>query len=1132
MKLFFLFCFVTGQILSAASLSDFSATGDFLVNLGKVRGQSLDEAAIQGKRHLRLNWQAGRFSYAEVNFKRPLLLPKFDSGTIELRFCMPMKSAVKALRLRLIDRENEVFQIHSSHDIPAGNGWKSAEFRVESSGKPESWGTRANGKFDWPVRVLGVAVLFSSRKEGGQLIFGDLAWHDGGSRKLSAQIPLPGFNGMGKFLYTAKDGEVNLKNSGSGIHIRGDARQTVVYERRWLENEHPVPLAIQLQCEAKSGSGRLFFRIRGSDGKIQQGSARFAPGRQTVRMEFAPFRCPRGKLVDLSIVPDKGCAAFDIELQAAHLEFLASSAEAVELELETGSPFRVLPEKNQGFRLRFQNRSRENICAEAKVRLEDFFGGSVTRNFSIALLPNQTQHIAWDQPLSRYGIYYLHCTLKFPDGTGTGFRKSLAVIPARTYPPRRPGDFIFGVISHPERWAEREQQLEADAAARCGVEVLRTDTGWERIQPQPGVWNFQHFDHIVKIWSAAGIELMPILSYCTRWAAPAEKQNTGSRDDWNRAMPDLNAWATFVRTIVKRYRGTIRCWEVWNEPDLYTFAKFDAAEYIKLLKTSYSAAHEADPDCVILTGGFATLGGHAGKKEGFHETVLREAAGNFDIHAYHEHGGFQQYRMLVESKLLPMRRAAGTKVPWYANETAIDSAGGRERIQAVTLFKKLIFSWSAGAIGYNWYDLRNDGFGVYNGEHNFGMLTNDFQPKAVYPVYAHLASDFRQARLLKSIEQHGVAGWLFSSPEGLLLPAWHDVTGTEIPQTITTDADAAFLIDLMGNRTPLPLVDGFLIRPVTDLPSTLLLKEAKQAKVLPAFARFTRPGVILPGRATELELHLAPLPGKKQNIHFRVELPHGMKCEQSHFIRESDGKPEIRILKLTGFPTSPGNTGVRLHYTVGKPEKLFSGTVDCPLKTAKLLTKQWKHPEADFVLNRPEQVVQLHAADPGRQHLNWQGPQDLSAEIRLGLTADNLLLEVRVTDNRHYQPFHGSSIWQGDSVQFALQFPTQSGSWEIGFSRSAAGAEECAIWSTPSGFSAGETAKRIKVHSKRQASTTIYNAEIPLDSIGITSRDAGYGFQFNLLVNDNDGDGRKGWIQIAPGLGAGKTTEAYPVLVF
>ena len=41
-----------------------------------------------------------------------------------------------------------------------------------------------------------------------------------------------------------------------------------------------------------------------------------------------------------------------------------------------------------------------------------------------------------------------------------------------------------------------------------------------------------------------------------------------------------------------------------------------------------------------------------------------------------------------------------------------------------------------------------------------------------------------------------------------------------------------------------------------------------------------------------------------------------------------------------------------------------------------------------------------------------------------------------------------------------------------------------------------------------------------------------HGFRFNLLVNDNDGEGRRGWIAIAPGIGERKDPSLFPFIIF
>ena len=61
---------------------------------------------------------------------------------------------------------------------------------------------------------------------------------------------------------------------------------------------------------------------------------------------------------------------------------------------------------------------------------------------------------------------------------------------------------------------------------------------------------------------------------------------------------------------------------------------------------------------------------------------------------------------------------------------------------------------------------------------------------------------------------------------------------------------------------------------------------------------------------------------------------------------------------------------------------------------------------------------------------------------------------------------------------------------------------------------------------------TVYQAEIPFESIGLSERIGKRGFQFNLLINDNDGFGREGWIQITDGIAGYRSSDPYPLLVF
>ena len=204
------------------------------------------------------------------------------------------------------------------------------------------------------------------------------------------------------------------------------------------------------------------------------------------------------------------------------------------------------------------------------------------------------------------------------------------------------------------------------------------------------------------------------------------------------------------------------------------------------------------------------------------------------------------------------------------------------------------------------------------------------------------------------------------------------------------------------------------------------------------------------------------------------------------------------------------------------------------IETVTLMPARGYHSEPDFELNSAEQVYSLVPNSPETAHLFWKGPRDLSAKIWLGRDGNNLLLRAEVVDDRHTQPYTGERVWQGDNIQFAMVLPGQKGNWEIGLTRTDAKRPEVHVWLAPERFQSAKTASQIVLNTSREEKTglTRYEARIPFSAIGLTDAVMRRGFQFNLLVNDNDGAKRESFIAIAPGLGDNKDSSQYPVVRF
>ncbi|MDQ2807434.1 MAG: cellulase family glycosylhydrolase, partial [Chloroflexota bacterium] len=118
--------------------------------------------------------------------------------------------------------------------------------------------------------------------------------------------------------------------------------------------------------------------------------------------------------------------------------------------------------------------------------------------------------------------------------------------------------------------------------------------------PPKSAWD--KYDFIVDQAAAYGLTLVVRLDAPPDWArlCPVSHSAPAHNSDY----------ADFVSAVVSRYRGKVRYFQIWNEPNLEGewAGKLDgqcvrhpnAAEYSALLKAAYQAAHAANPDVVIL----------------------------------------------------------------------------------------------------------------------------------------------------------------------------------------------------------------------------------------------------------------------------------------------------------------------------------------------------------------------------------------------------------------------------------------------------------------------------------------------------------------------------------------------------
>ncbi len=174
----------------------------------------------------------------------------------------------------------------------------------------------------------------------------------------------------------------------------------------------------------------------------------------------------------------------------------------------------------------------------------------------------------------------------------------------------------FGVNTFLEQEVEpekRERTLQMVKAA--GFRWIRQEFPWEDIEihgkgdfedrrhePHRSAW--EKYDHIVDLAEQYDLGLIVRLSNPPAWSRAAG-------DDMGPLAPpdDYADYGDFVYAVVSRYKGRIKYYQIWNEPNIYPEwgeRPVDPMAYTELLKVGYTRAKEADPDVVIICGALAS----------------------------------------------------------------------------------------------------------------------------------------------------------------------------------------------------------------------------------------------------------------------------------------------------------------------------------------------------------------------------------------------------------------------------------------------------------------------------------------------------------------------------------------------
>ncbi len=208
-------------------------------------------------------------------------------------------------------------------------------------------------------------------------------------------------------------------------------------------------------------------------------------------------------------------------------------------------------------------------------------------------------------------------------------------------------EIALGVVSAPPATALSEDSIFGVHPAgltrmyQSGFKWVRLwDTGdvWSRHEREgKGKFDFSATEAKVNEFRRQGFQVLAVLAYTPAWAS--RHPEIGYHAGAGAPFPPKNIqdWKDYCREYMTRFRGRIRCFEVWNEPNTGNavnlksgFFRGTVSDYVALLRAAWEVARQVGPEIRIVgcsgTGDFLK----------WTEAVLAAGGGPFmDVLSFH-----------------------------------------------------------------------------------------------------------------------------------------------------------------------------------------------------------------------------------------------------------------------------------------------------------------------------------------------------------------------------------------------------------------------------------------------------------------------------------------------------------------
>ena len=153
-------------------------------------------------------------------------------------------------------------------------------------------------------------------------------------------------------------------------------------------------------------------------------------------------------------------------------------------------------------------------------------------------------------------------------------------------------------------WRPEVASRDLQMVKAAGFSWVKVNFGWREIEGAgKGQFDWSRTDKIMEMITNDGMDAIIRVDHQPEWV--------GGGFPVNGPPNNLTDLGDFLSAMATRYKGQIRAYQVWNEPNLareWGDQVPDPARYVEMMGVAYAAIKAADPNAMVVSAGLSPTG--------------------------------------------------------------------------------------------------------------------------------------------------------------------------------------------------------------------------------------------------------------------------------------------------------------------------------------------------------------------------------------------------------------------------------------------------------------------------------------------------------------------------------------------